>query len=63
MLVVHIKLEYDIIVAEFQFSQSSYNVSENQVVTVCLKLVNSRRLTKDVTIEVKLAADDTTATC
>ena len=44
------------IVAEFQFSQSSYNVSEDsEIVDICLELV-SGTLTEEVLIEVVLAA-------
>jgi hypothetical protein len=43
-------------VAEFQFSQSSYNVSESSgVVSVCLELVNGT-LAKDVLISVSVGA-------
>ena len=44
------------IVAEFQFSQPSYNVSEDsEIVNVCLELV-SGTLTEEVLIEAVLAA-------
>ena len=44
------------IVAEFQFSQPSYNVPEDsEIVNVCLELV-SGTLTEEVLIEVVLAA-------
>lgn len=46
-----------IIVAEFEFSQPSYNVSEDSVaVSVCLELV-SGILTEDVVIGVTIAAN------
>ena len=48
-------------VAEFRFSQPSYNVSEDSgVVSVCLELVNGT-LTEDVVIKIELRANGTTA--
>ena len=45
-----------VIVAEFQFSQPSYNVTEDsEIVNICFELV-SGILTEDVLIEVVLAA-------
>lgn len=45
-----------VIVAEIQFSQSSYNVTEDsEIVNICLELV-SGTLTEDVLIEVVHAA-------
>lgn len=49
-------LAQNLIVAEFQFSQPSYNVSEDsEVVSVCLELINGV-LTEEVLIEIVLAA-------
>ena len=49
-------LAQNLIVAEFQFSQPSYNVSEDsEVVSVCLELINGV-LTEEVVIEIVLAA-------
>ena len=50
-------------VAQFQFSQSSYNVSEDSgVVSVCLELVNGT-LIENVTIEVTLATTEILNPC
>ena len=50
-------------VAQFQFSQSSYNVSEDSgVVSVCLELVNGT-LIENVTIEIKLGATEILNAC
>ena len=54
-----------ITVAEFQFTQSSYNVSEsNGVVSICLELVNGT-LAKDVLINLSVGAsqDEPIAGC
>ena len=49
-------LAQNLIVAEFQFSQPSYNVSEDsEVVSICLELINGV-LTEEVLIEIVLAA-------
>ena len=49
-------LAQNVIVAEFQFSQPSYNVSEDsEVVSICLELINGV-LTEEVLIEIVLAA-------
>ena len=51
------------LVAEFQFSQPSYNVSEDSgVVGVCLELV-SGILTEDVVIEVIIFGDGGMSGC
>ena len=51
-------------VAKFQFSQSSYNVSESSgVVNICLELVNGT-LAKDILINVSVGArQEDTAGC
>ena len=49
MISIHVHF---LVVAEFQFSQPSYDVSEDTgVVSVCLELINGT-LTEDVFIEV-----------
>ena len=49
MISIHVHF---LVVAEFQFSQQSYDVSEDTgVVSICLELVNGT-LTEDVFIEV-----------
>ena len=49
--------------AEFQFSNSSHNISEESgTVTICLELIGGI-LAEDVFIEVNLTVDNTAATC